>query len=81
MVTRCPSVRHSTTGSCKRTSASLRTFCIEALKELSRPIEVGGTASDFGTLRLTASESQLTHKNKYGQDYPAADPNSSVYAR
>jgi len=55
---------------------------LDTLRGLSRPIEVAGAASDFGMLRVPVTgDSQLTHKNKYGQDYDAPDPMSSVYAR
>ncbi|MGA3212282.1 MAG: hypothetical protein ABSD20_13330 [Terriglobales bacterium] len=54
---------------------------LDTLKTLAHQIEVGGPSVDFGVLRVTVStDSQLAHRNLFGQDYAAPDPMSSVYS-
>lgn len=54
----------------------------EALKALTRPIEISNTARMVGTIRVPVTRSAtLAHKNKYGQEYEPPSPNNPVYAQ
>jgi len=51
----------------------------DTLIGLVHEIEISGTASSLGNIRLTEAKLPLTHKNKYGQDYEKPAPSSPVY--
>ena len=54
----------------------------ETLEALSREVEVNGTVSSVGTLRVRATDTaHPQHKNKYGQDYEPSSPSNPVYAQ
>ncbi len=54
----------------------------EDLNALSRDVELNGTIHSVGTLRVRETETaNLSHKNKYGQDYEPASPNNPVYTQ
>jgi len=54
----------------------------ETLEALSREVEVNGTVSSVGTLRVRVTDTAHTqHKNKYGQDYEPPSPSNPVYAQ
>ncbi len=54
----------------------------EDLNALSRDVELNGTIHSVGTLRVRETETaNLSHKNKYGQDYEPPSPNNPVYTQ
>ena len=54
----------------------------ESLAALSRELDVNGTTTSVGTLRVReANTAKAQHKNKYGQDYEPASPSNPVYTR
>jgi plastocyanin len=54
----------------------------EKLNRLSRRIEVTATGLDLGAIDVAVDDNlPMTHKNKYGRDYDAPDPDSPGYRR
>jgi plastocyanin len=54
----------------------------EDLRALSREIEVNGSTTSVGTLRVREAETaKAQHKNKYGQDYEPPSPSNPVYTQ
>lgn len=54
----------------------------DALKSLSREVTISEHSRSFGVVRLAATNAlNLTHKNKYGQDYVPPSPPSPGYPR
>lgn len=52
----------------------------DALKALTRAVDISGSAASLGTLRLIDDgHLQLGHKNMYGQDYTTPAPASPLY--
>lgn len=51
----------------------------EVLNRMTREIEISENNSNLGFLRLPSAGLPAPHKNKYGQDYPPAAPDSSTY--
>jgi plastocyanin len=49
------------------------------LKDMTREITVSESALSLGVIRLNRTEMARSHKNKYGQDYPPANPAVGVY--
>jgi plastocyanin len=55
---------------------------LEKLNLLSRRIDVAGAGLDVGAIDVMVDDNvELTHKNKYGRDYDAPDPDSPGYQR
>jgi hypothetical protein len=53
----------------------------EALNGLTRKINVAGSEATVGVLHVPEQQSTLaSHKNKYGQDYEPASPDSPLYS-
>jgi plastocyanin len=53
---------------------------VATLNRLSRPVEVVAAGLDLGVIDVPVdSDLHLAHKNKYGQDYDAPDPDSPAY--
>ena len=51
-------------------------------KPLTREITIGQNATSLGAISVPpASGDHIAHKNKYGRDYDAPTPDSSVYTR
>jgi plastocyanin len=53
----------------------------EQLNAMTREIEVSANTSTLGVIRLRVASLQLTHKNKYGQDYDPPTPDNPAYGR
>lgn len=54
----------------------------ESLAALSRQLEVNGTTTSVGTLRVReATAAKAQHKNKYGQDYEPPSPSNPIYTQ
>jgi len=53
----------------------------ENLQTVTREITVASGGTSLGTLTLTESDLEVTHKNKYGRDYDNPNPDNPAYAR
>jgi plastocyanin len=53
----------------------------ENLQTVTREITVASGDTSLGTLTLTESDLEVTHKNKYGRDYDNPNPDNPAYAR
>jgi plastocyanin len=53
----------------------------ENLQTVTREITVTSGDTSLGTLTLTESDLEVTHKNKYGRDYDNPNPDNPAYAR
>jgi plastocyanin len=54
----------------------------EALKRLSREVTITATSRSLGTIDVPESTNlNLSHKNKYGQEYPPVSPDNPLYTR
>lgn len=52
------------------------------LEILTREVEVSGPSFSFGTIELQERVSlHMSHKDKYGQEYPATEPANPIYSR
>jgi len=52
----------------------------ENLQTVTREITVAAGDTSLGTLTLTESDLELTHKNKYGRDYDNPNPDNPAYS-
>jgi plastocyanin len=50
------------------------------LRTVTREITVASGDTSLGTLTLTESDLEVTHKNKYGRDYDNPNPDNPAYA-
>jgi len=53
----------------------------ENLQTVTREITVASGDTSLGTLTLTESDLEVTHKNKYGRDYDNPNPDNPAYTR
>lgn len=53
----------------------------EALKAMTREVEVSEASSTLGVLRLAEANVPAVHKNLYGRDYDSPAPDSPAYDR
>jgi plastocyanin len=53
----------------------------ENLQTVTREITVASGDTSLGSLTLTESDLEVTHKNKYGRDYDNPNPDNPAYAR
>lgn len=53
----------------------------EALTAAEHEVTVSAGDSSLGTIKLSESNLELAHKNKYGKDYDRPDPDNPAYAR
>jgi len=53
----------------------------ENLQTVTREITVASGGTSLGTLTLTESDLEVTHKNKYGRDYDNPNPDNPAYTR